>query len=243
MNFIEGEYIYINKPYRMTSFGALAFVRTRVSRHVGVRRVKIGHAGTLDPLATGVLILCTGKKTKEIERLQLNNKEYTATLQLGATTPSYDMEHEVDATYPTAHITRELIERMLADFVGEIQQVPPQYSACKIGGDRAYDLMRKGKEVELKAKTVHIDSIDVIDFDPTTMQLSIRVSCGKGTYIRSLARDIGRALESGAYLTALCRTRLGGVRIEDCITIDDFPQWLEQQEIEKTECRNDEKSK
>lgn len=243
MNFIEGEYIYINKPYRMTSFGALAFVRTRVSRRVGVRRVKIGHAGTLDPLATGVLILCTGKKTKEIERLQLDNKEYTATLQLGATTPSYDMEHEVDATYPTAHITRELIERMLADFVGEIQQVPPQYSACKIGGDRAYDLMRKGKEVELKAKTVHIDSIDVIDFDPTTMQLSIRVSCGKGTYIRSLARDIGRALESGAYLTALCRTRLGGVRIEDCITIDDFPQWLEQQEIEKAECRNDEKSK
>ena len=233
MNFIEGEYIYINKPYRMTSFGALAFVRTRVSRRVGVRRVKIGHAGTLDPLATGVLILCTGKKTKEIERLQLNNKEYTATLQLGATTPSYDMEHEVDATYPTAHITRELIERVLADFVGDIQQVPPQYSACKIGGDRAYDLMRKGKEVELKAKTVHIDSIDVIDFDPTTMQLSIRVSCGKGTYIRSLARDIGRALESGAYLTALCRTRLGGVRIEDCITIDDFPQWLEQQEVVK----------
>ena len=243
MNFIEGEYIYINKPYRMTSFGALAFVRTRVSRRVGVRRVKIGHAGTLDPLATGVLILCTGKKTKEIERLQLDNKEYTATLQLGATTPSYDMEHEVDATYPTAHITRELIERVLADFVGDIQQVPPQYSACKIGGDRAYDLMRKGKEVELKAKTVHIDSIDVIDFNPTTMQLSIRVSCGKGTYIRSLARDIGRALESGAYLTALCRTRLGGVRIEDCITIDDFPQWLEQQEIEKAECRNDEKSK
>ena len=233
MNFIEGEYIYINKPYRMTSFGALAFVRTRVSRRVGVRRVKIGHAGTLDPLATGVLILCTGKKTKEIERLQLNNKEYTATLQLGATTPSYDMEHEVDATYSTAHITRELIERMLADFVGEIQQVPPQYSACKIGGDRAYDLMRKGKEVELKAKTVHIDSINVIDFDPTTMQLSIRVSCGKGTYIRSLARDIGRALESGAYLTALCRTRLGGVRIEDCITIDDFPQWLEQQNVEE----------
>ena len=233
MNFIEGEYIYINKPYRMTSFGALAFVRTRVSRRVGVRRVKIGHAGTLDPLATGVLILCTGKKTKEIESLQLNNKEYTATLQLGATTPSYDMEHEVDATYPTAHITRELIERVLADFVGEIQQVPPQYSACKIGGDRAYDLMRKGKEVELKAKTVHIDSIDVIDFDPTTMQLSIRVSCGKGTYIRSLARDIGRALESGAYLTALCRTRLGGVRIEDCITIDDFPQWLEQQNVEE----------
>ena len=243
MNFQEGAYIYINKPYRMSSFGALAHIRYVLSKRLHVKRVKMGHAGTLDPLATGVLVLCTGKATKQIEALQLHSKEYTATLQLGATTPSYDMEHEVDATYPTAHITRELIERVLADFVGDIQQVPPQYSACKIGGDRAYDLMRKGKEVELKAKTVHIDSIDVIDFNPTTMQLSIRVSCGKGTYIRSLARDIGRALESGAYLTALCRTRLGDVRIEDCITIDDFPQWLEQQEIEKAECRNDEKSK
>ena len=232
MNFTAGEYIYINKPYRMTSFGALAYVRTRVSRKIGVRRVKIGHAGTLDPLATGVLILCTGKKTKEIENLQLHDKEYTATLQLGATTPSYDMEHEVDATYPTAHITRELIDSVLTNFVGDIQQVPPQYSACKIGGDRAYELMRKGKEVELAAKTVHIDSIDVIAFNPMTMQLSIRVVCGKGTYIRSLARDIGQALNSGAYLTALCRTRLGGIRIEDCITIEDFPNWLEEQEIE-----------
>ena len=216
----------------MTSFGALAFVRTRVSRKVGVKRVKIGHAGTLDPLATGVLILCTGKKTKEIERLQLHDREYTATLQLGATTPSYDMEHEVDATYPTAHITREMIEQTLKQFVGDIQQVPPEYSACKIGGDRAYELMRKGKEVELKAKTVRVDEIELTDFNPETMQMSIRVLCGKGTYIRSLARDIGRALESGAYLTALCRTRLGGVRIEECITIDDFPQWLENQEIE-----------
>lgn len=217
----------------MTSFGALAFVRTRISRKIGVRRVKTGHAGTLDPLATGVLILCTGRKTKEIESLQLHEKEYTATLQLGATTPSYDMEHEVDATYPTSHITRELIDSVLAGFVGDIQQVPPQYSACKIGGDRAYDLMRKGKEVELTAKTVHIDSIDVLDFAPTTMLLRIRVVCGKGTYIRSLARDIGKALNSGAYLTMLCRTRLGSIRIEDCITIEDFPQWLEQQVIEK----------
>lgn len=232
MNFTEGEFIYINKPYGMTSFGALAFVRTRVSKKVGVRRVKIGHAGTLDPLATGVLILCTGKKTKEIERLQLNSKEYTATLQLGATTPSYDMEHEVNQTYPTEHITRELIDRVLTDFVGDIEQVPPSYSACKIGGDRAYKLKRKGLDVELKPKTVHIDSIDVIGFEPETMQLSIRVSCGKGTYIRSLARDIGRALNSGAYLTALCRTRLGDVSIDNCMTLDDFPQWLDQQEIE-----------
>ncbi len=236
MNFIEGEYIYMNKPYRMTSFGALAYVRTRVSKKVGVRRVKIGHAGTLDPLATGVLILCTGKKTKEIERLQLDTKEYTATLQLGATTPSYDMEHEVNQTYPTEHITEELIRSVLSDFVGDIEQVPPSYSACKIGGERAYKLKRKGEEVTLKAKTVRIDEIELTHFDPETMQMSIRVSCGKGTYIRSLARDIGRALQSGAYLTALCRTRLGDVRIEECVTIDDFPAWLEQQDIEITKC-------
>lgn len=216
----------------MTSFGALAYVRTRISKKVGVKRVKTGHAGTLDPLATGVLILCTGKKTKEIERLQLHIKEYTATLQLGATTPSYDMEHEVNATYPTEHITEALIRSVLAGFVGDIQQVPPSYSACKIGGDRAYDLKRKGLDVDLKAKTVHIDEIELTAFNPQTMQMSIRVVCGKGTYIRSLARDIGRALDSGAYLTALCRTRLGDVRIENCITLDDFPQWLEQQEIE-----------
>ena len=211
-----------------------------MSKKVGVRRVKIGHAGTLDPLATGVLILCTGKKTKEIERLQLDTKEYTATLQLGATTPSYDMEHEVNQTYPTEHITEALIRSVLADFVGEIEQVPPSYSACKIGGERAYKLKRKGEDVTLKAKTVRIDEIELTHFDPETMLMSIRVSCGKGTYIRSLARDIGRALQSGAYLTALCRTRLGDVRIEDCVTIDDFPAWLEQQEIEMS---NNEMSK
>ena len=233
MNFTEGEYIYINKPYRMTSFGALAYVRTRVSRAVGVRRVKIGHAGTLDPLATGVLILCTGKKTKEIERLQLDTKEYTATLQLGATTPSYDMEHEVNQSYPTSHITRELIEKTLMDFVGEIQQVPPSYSACKIGGDRAYKLKRQGETVALKPKTIRIDAIELMDFDAEKMQMSIHVRCGKGTYIRALARDIGRALQSGAYLTALCRTRVGNVGIDDCLTLDDFPEWLAQQEIEK----------
>lgn len=232
MNFTQGEFIYLNKPYGMTSFGALAYVRTRISRKVGVKRVKTGHAGTLDPLATGVLILCTGKKTKEIERLQLHTKEYTATLQLGATTPSYDMEHVVNATYPTSHITRELIDDTLHRFVGDIMQVPPSYSAVKINGDRAYELKRKGKDVELKAKPVHVEEIAVTDFDAEKMLLSIRVVCGKGTYIRSLARDIGRALDSGAYLTALCRTQLGDVRIEDCVTLDDFPQWLEQQEIE-----------
>ena len=234
MNFIEGEYIYINKPYRMSSFGALAYVRTRISRAVGVRRVKIGHAGTLDPLATGVLILCTGKKTKEIERLQLDTKEYTATLQLGATTPSYDMEHEVNATFPTEHITRQRIEQALAGFVGEISQVPPSYSAVKIAGDRAYKLKRMGENVELQPKTIRIDALELTDFDPSTMQLRIRVQCGKGTYIRALARDIGKALQSGAYLTALCRTRVGDVRLSDCLSLDDFPQWLATQEIENS---------
>lgn len=232
MNFVEGEILYINKPYRMSSFGALAHIRYLISKKVGVKRVKTGHAGTLDPLATGVLILCTGKKTKEIERLQYHTKEYTATLQLGATTPSYDMEHPEDATYPTAHITRKLIEEKLKLFVGEIQQVPPAYSACKVDGHRAYKLKRKGAEVELKPKTLQIDEIELTDFDPATMQAKIRVVCGKGTYIRALARDIGQALDSGAYLTALCRTRLGDVRIEDCITLDDFPQWLENQDVE-----------
>ena len=229
MNFQEGAYIYINKPYRMTSFGALAHIRYVLSKRLGVKRVKIGHAGTLDPLATGVLILCTGKATKQIERLQLHTKEYTATLQLGATTPSFDLEHEVDATYPTAHITRELIEQTLPQFVGDIKQVPPVYSACMVAGDRAYELARKGRDVELAPKDIHIDDIQLVSFDAETMQLSIRVVCGKGTYIRSLARDIGEALGSGAHLTALCRTRVGDVNLDDCLTFDDFPQWLEEQ--------------
>ena len=228
MDFKEGAFIYINKPYRMSSFGALAHIRYLVSKKMHVKRVKMGHAGTLDPLATGVLILCTGKATKQIETLQLHDKEYTATLQLGATTPSFDREHTVDMTYPTRHITRELIEQVLAGFVGDIQQVPPVYSAVMVKGDRAYELARKGKDVELAAKTVHIDEIELTAFDPVTMQMSIRVVCGKGTYIRSLARDIGQALGSGAFLTALCRTRLGSVRIEDCQTFDTFPQWLNE---------------
>lgn len=228
MNFNEGAFIYINKPYRMSSFGALAHIRYLVSKKLHVRRVKMGHAGTLDPLATGVLILCTGKATKQIETLQLHDKEYTATLQLGATTASFDKEHTVDMTYPTRHITREQILRVLESFVGEIQQVPPVYSAVMVDGHRAYKLARKGDEVELKAKPVRIDELELTAFDPATMQMSIRVVCGKGTYIRSLARDIGYALGSGAFLTALCRTRLGDIRIEDCQTFDTFPAWLEE---------------
>lgn len=233
MNFTEGEIIYIDKPYGMSSFGALARVRTLISRRLGIKRVKIGHAGTLDPLATGVLILCTGRKTKEIETLQYHTKEYTATLQLGATTPSYDREHTVDFTYPTAHITRELILATLPRFVGEIQQVPPEYSAVKVDGKRAYKLKRKGEEVELKAKTLRIDKIELTDFNPQLKQMSIRVVCGKGTYIRALARDLGEALGSGAFLTALRRTRVGKVCVDSCLTLDEFPAWLEAQPIER----------
>ena len=228
MNFQEGAFIYINKPYRMSSFGALAHIRYVLSKRLHVKRVKMGHAGTLDPLATGVLILCTGKATKQIESLQLQSKEYTATLQLGATTASFDCEHTVDYTYPTKHITRELILQTLPQFVGNIMQRPPLYSACMVAGDRAYELARKGVEMELAAKPIRIDEIELTDFDPELMQMSIRVACGKGTYIRSLARDIGYALGSGAFLTSLCRTRVGDVRIEDCLTFDEFPAWLEE---------------
>ena len=210
----------------MTSFGALAFVRKRISAAAGVKRVKTGHAGTLDPLATGVLILCTGKCTKMIPQLQYHSKEYTATLQLGATTASYDMEHPINATYPTEQITEEGIRAALEGFKGDIMQVPPTYSAVHVDGKRAYELRRKDQEVKLEAKPVHVEDIELLWFNPETMQAQIRVECGKGTYIRALARDIGRALGSGAYLTQLCRTRLGDVRIEDCIKLDEFEEWL-----------------
>lgn len=231
MNFQKGEIIAIDKPYRMSSFKALAHVRYLLS-HTLHHKVKIGHAGTLDPLATGVLVLCTGKCTKQIEQLQTHTKEYTATLQLGATTASYDLEHEVNATYPTEHITRQLVEEVLHQFEGDIEQVPPTYSAVKVNGDRAYALRRAGEEVQLKPKNVHIDEIELTDYDDEKKTVSIRVVCGKGTYIRSLARDIGRALNSGAYLTALRRTKAGSFSVENCIDFDHFQEWLDAQEIE-----------
>ena len=234
MDFNEGTVIAIDKPYRMSSFGALAHVRYLLSRHLHVKRVKMGHAGTLDPLATGVLLLCTGKATKQIEQLQAHTKEYIATLKLGATTASYDREHTVNFTYPTRHITRPLVEETLRRFVGDIMQVPPEFSACKVDGKRAYHLMRKGSEVVLKAKPLHVDEIELLDFDPQSMTMAIRVVCGKGTYIRALARDIGMALDSGAFLTSLRRTRVGDYRVEDCLTLEAFPKWLSQQDITST---------
>lgn len=228
MDFNEGVIIPIDKPYRMSSFGALAHIRYVLSRRLSVKRVKIGHAGTLDPLATGVLLLCTGKATKQIDKLQADTKEYVAGLQLGATTASYDREHTVNFTYPTKHITRQLVEEVLTQFVGDIMQVPPEFSACKVDGKRAYLLMRKGREVQLKAKPLHIDEIELLDFCPEKMTLTIRVVCGKGTYIRALARDIGQALGSGAFLTSLRRTRVGKYNVNEAVGFDEFPQWLEE---------------
>ena len=231
MNFREGVILHIDKPYAMSSFGALAHIRFLLTRRMGYK-VKVGHAGTLDPLATGVLILCTGKKTKEIETLQAHDKEYVATLQLGATTASHDMEHPVDEVFSTEGVTQERVAEVLSRFVGDVQQVPPVYSAVCVNGKRAYQLSRKGKDFEIQAKQVRIDDIELLHFDPELMQMSIRVRCGKGTYIRSLARDIGDALGCGAYLASLCRTRSGLVSVADCVTLEQFPAWLDQQEIE-----------
>ena len=230
MNFKEGEILYFDKPLRWTSFAVVNKIRYHISRKLGVKKIKVGHAGTLDPLATGVMIICTGKATKRIEEFQYHTKEYIATLQLGATTPSYDLEKEIDATYPTEHITRKMVEEVLQQFKGTIEQIPPAFSACKVDGKRAYDLARKGDEVELKPKTLVIDEIELLECN--LPEIKIRVVCSKGTYIRALARDIGEALQSGAHLTGLIRTRVGEVRLEDCMQVEDFPEWLEQQEIE-----------
>lgn len=225
-NFEQGEVLAFDKPLHWTSFDLVAKIRYKLCHALGKKKLKVGHSGTLDPLATGVVIICTGKKTKLIEQLQYDIKEYVATLQLGATTPSYDMEKEVDATYPTAHITRELIDQTIPQFIGEQWQVPPIFSAVQINGKRAYEFARKGEQVELKPKLLVIDEIEVLAFDKGTMQLTIRVVCSKGTYIRALARDIGERLGSGAYLTALRRTRVGNIRVEDCLTIDRFLEQL-----------------
>ena len=222
--------LYFNKPLGWTSFKVVGHVRYHICRRMGVKKLKVGHAGTLDPLATGVMIVCTGKATKRIEEFQYHTKEYVADIRLGATTPSFDLEHEIDAIYPTEHITRELVEETLQRFKGEIQQVPPAFSACMVNGKRAYDLARKGKEVDLKPKLLVIDEIELLEC--RLPDIRVRVVCSKGTYIRALARDIGQALHSGAHLTALQRTRVGDVRLEDCLDPLGFRDWIDQQEVE-----------
>ena len=227
MDFVAGEIIPVYKPYTWTSFQIVNKVRYHLSKKYGIKRFKVGHAGTLDPLATGVLLLCTGKATKRIEELQKHTKEYEAEITLGATTPSYDMEHPVDATFPYEHITREMVEDTLKQFIGDIAQRPPLFSACKVDGKRAYDLARKGSDMQLEPKQIRIDNIELLEYD--LPKIRIRVTCGKGTYIRSLARDIGEALESGAYLSELTRTRVGEFKLTDCIKIEAIEEWLEKQ--------------
>lgn len=230
MNYIDGEIICIDKPLTWTSFDAVKRVRGALLRRMGIRKLKVGHAGTLDPLATGVMIICTGRATKRIDSLQQGVKEYVADLALGATTPSFDLETKIDATYPTEHITREAVEAALKQFLGRIEQVPPSYSACKIDGRRAYDMARKGQEVKLKPKVLVIDEIELLDFAPDAIR--IRVVCSKGTYIRALARDIGRALGSGAHLTGLRRTRVGDITIDRCLSVEAAAQMIAEAPIE-----------
>ena len=227
MDFIEGEILYFNKPLRWTSFDLVNKFRYKLSRKLKVKKIKVGHAGTLDPLATGVMIICTGRATKRIEEFQYQTKEYVATLKLGETTPSFDLEKEVDAVYPTEHISRSMVEEVLTSFVGKIQQVPPVFSACKVDGKRAYDLARKGEEVELKAKTLVIDEIELLDCELPVIK--IRVVCSKGTYIRALARDIGVALNSGAHLIALERTRIGDITLDKCMNPEDIDAFLDNE--------------
>ncbi len=229
MDFISGEIIGIDKPLGWTSFDAVKRVRGAIQRRLNVKKFKVGHAGTLDPLATGVLIICTGRSTRDIERLQNGTKEYIATIRLGATTPSFDLETEIDATYPFEHITMDMVKEVIPRFTGHIMQVPPVYSAVKIDGKRAYKYARKGAEVELKAKPLVIEQLEIL---PSELpELKLRIVCSKGTYIRALTRDIGKALGSGAHLTALCRTRVGSVKLEDCLTIDEAIEKISNCEV------------
>ncbi len=221
---IEGTIILIDKPLRWTSFDVVNKVRSMIRKTLQLKKIKVGHAGTLDPLATGLLIICTGKKTKEIEKIQAGDKEYIATISFGYTTPSYDLETAFDATFPCEHITEELIKQTLEKFKGEIDQVPPLFSAKSIDGRRAYKIARKGHFAELKPQKVTIHHLEIISWQHP--DLVLKINCSKGTYIRSLAHDLGRALQSGSYLKALRRTASGNYHVKNAISIEDFQQHL-----------------
>lgn len=224
MNVFEGLVLPFDKPLTWTSFQLVAKVRYLLCKKLGIKKLKVGHAGTLDPLATGVMILCTGKATKLIERYQYQTKEYVATLELGATTPSHDLEKPIDQRFDYSHVTQALIEETLPRFMGRIEQVPPSFSACKVDGKRAYEMARKGKEVELKPKVLVIDELELLDC--SLPAITLRIVCSKGTYIRALARDLGEALGCGAHLTALKRTRVGEINLDDCYCVESFEAWL-----------------
>jgi tRNA pseudouridine55 synthase len=230
MDFQAGEVVYLNKPIKWTSFDLVNRFRHKLTRKLNIKKIKVGHAGTLDPLATGVMVICTGKATKRIDEFQYQTKEYVATIRLGETTPSFDLEEEIDGVYPTEHITRESVEKVLQLFVGTIQQIPPVFSAVKINGKRAYKFARKGRTVELKPKTLQIDELELLECKLPV--ITIRVVCSKGTYIRALARDIGEALQSGAHLIALERTRIGNITLDMCLPVGKIDSFLDAATIE-----------
>lgn len=231
MDFVTGEILYIDKPLEWTSFDVVKRLRGVILHRLHRKKFKVGHAGTLDPLATGVMVVVTGRATKLIESLQAGVKEYVATVKLGATTPSFDLETEIDATYPTDHITRDAIIGVLPRFTGRIEQVPPAFSACKVDGKRAYNMARKGHDVELKPKVLVIDEIELMDFNPEEMVVTLRIVCSKGTYIRALARDLGEALGSGAHLIGLRRTRVGDVNVDSCLSVEQAVEMIRNAEI------------
>ncbi len=231
MDFVTGEILYIDKPLEWTSFDVVKRLRGVLLHRLHRKKFKVGHAGTLDPLATGVMVVVTGRATKLIESLQAGVKEYIATVKLGATTPSFDLETEIDATYPTEHITIERIREVLPKFTGRIEQIPPTFSACKVDGKRAYKMARKGHEVELKPKVLVIDEIELMDFNPDEMVLTLRIVCSKGTYIRAIARDLGEALGSGGHLIGLRRTRVGEAVIDNCLSVEQAVEHIRTTDI------------
>lgn len=229
-SFVEGSVISFDKPLGWTSFDVVNKVRSMMRYVLGIKKLKTGHAGTLDPLATGLLIICTGKQTKSIESFQDMEKEYTGTFILGETTPSFDLETKPDATFPTSHIMYEMLESAAKKLSGHHNQIPPLFSAKKIEGERAYEFARRGEHTELKARKVVISCFDITRFEMP--EVDFRVVCSKGTYIRSLARDFGRELHSGAHLKSLRRTRIGHFKVEDAWTIDGFEKHLKALKID-----------
>jgi tRNA pseudouridine55 synthase len=224
MNFVEGEVLLFNKPYGWTSFQLVNKIRFTIKHELNIKKIKVGHAGTLDPLATGLVIICTGRETKNIARYQDLAKEYTATIKLGATTPSFDLETEVDACFPYEHISEEMAYSVIPQFLGESMQEPPAFSAKFVDGVRAYKHARKGREIKLSGSRINISAIELLKFD--LPYISLRIECSKGTYIRALARDIGKALKSGAHVTHLVRQRIGDFRIENAINVEEFERNL-----------------
>ncbi|MDX1472497.1 MAG: tRNA pseudouridine(55) synthase TruB [Flavobacteriaceae bacterium] len=224
-DFLEGKLLLIDKPLNWTSFQVVNKMRWEIKRKVSLKKIKVGHAGTLDPLATGLLVICTGKMTKQIDNYQAQEKEYTGTITLGSTTPSYDLETEIDQVYPTAHITDDLLHEVAQEFTGEIEQKPPIFSAVKKDGQRLYNIARAGKTTEIPTRTVNISEFKITKFENNIVYF--KVVCSKGTYIRSLANDFGKALNSGAHLSSLRRTRIGQLSISDSISLENFISSLE----------------